>query len=251
MDVPIHSTSRRSRSLLMTGGNGTPKESSPGSATSGRLWFEVLAVLCLAVFPDLFSAVAVMADWSTRSYPFVQQGSWIIVRAVQVSVPLLLILRLNKEPLAQFGMVRFSWLLDIPLGGLVWMLDLLIWDWVVSRVPASWQTGAMGEGFVEWTKPEGVSGHLLLLAVSLANGFAEEFVMRGYLLPRFERLLHSTWLAILVTSILFASYHAYQGTFGLIGAATTGVVYGSFYCLTRRLWPVCVAHALADFIGLL
>ncbi len=75
--------------------------------------------------------------------------------------------------------------------------------------------------------------------------------MRGYLLTRLEHLLRSTWLAILVTTVLFASYHVYQGPVGLIGAAVVGLVYGAAYRVQRRLWPVCIAHAIADVTGLL
>jgi membrane protease YdiL (CAAX protease family) len=75
--------------------------------------------------------------------------------------------------------------------------------------------------------------------------------MRGYLLPRFERLLGSAWRAILITALLFASYHVYQGFRCAAGVFAVGLVYGGSFCLLRRLWPLCIAHAMTDFIGLL
>jgi membrane protease YdiL (CAAX protease family) len=74
--------------------------------------------------------------------------------------------------------------------------------------------------------------------------------MRGYLIARFERLLRSTWLAVLITTVMFGSYHLYQGVGPAIVIAASGLVYAAAFCWFRRLWPLCVAHALADFIAL-
>ena len=71
--------------------------------------------------------------------------------------------------------------------------------------------------------------------------------MRGYLLPRLERLLCSTRLSVLVTTALFASYHIYQGIGAAIGIAAVGFVYALAFCCFRRLWPLCAAHVIVDF----
>jgi hypothetical protein len=67
--------------------------------------------------------------------------------------------------------------------------------------------------------------------------------MRGYLIPRLEQLLRSTWIAVLVSTLLFASYHVYQGAASTIIIGAMGLVYAVSFCLFRRLWPLCVAHA--------
>ena len=91
-------------------------------------------------------------------------------------------------------------------------------------------------------------GYLLVAVVFAAGGFSEELVMRGYLIPRLERLLQSTWVAVVVTSVLFGSYHLYQGTAYAIASAVLGLFLGVAFCLTRRLWPLCAAHALYNFL---
>jgi uncharacterized protein len=55
-------------------------------------------------------------------------------------------------------------------------------------------------------------------------------------------------MAVLVTTALFGSYHMYQGPVGAIGATAIGLVYAIAFCLLRRLWPLCIAHALHDFL---
>lgn len=58
---------------------------------------------------------------------------------------------------------------------------------------------------------DGVPGYFVVLIGCAAGAFCEELVMRGYLIPRLERLLRSTRIAVLVTTAVFASYHIYQG----------------------------------------
>ena len=70
--------------------------------------------------------------------------------------------------------------------------------------------------------------------------------MRAYLIPRLERLLKSTCLSIVVSSVLFASYHLYQGLGSAIGQAATGAVWAASFCWARRLWPLWVAHAATN-----
>jgi len=165
---------------------------------------------------------------------------------LQVSMPLLVILSLTKEPWSQFGIVRISWLPDMAVGAVIWFVAAFVYDFAADALPPPWLVHRD-----LWARPEGVAQHLLLLASSLANGFAEEFVMRGYLLTRFERLLRSTWLAVLITTTLFAGCHLYQGTSGVVNAVVFGLVMGISYCLLRRLWPLCFAHAIADVVGVL
>ena len=76
------------------------------------------------------------------------------------------------------------------------------------------------------------------------------FARRGqaYLIARLQRLLSSTWLAVVVTTALFASYHIYQGTTVMIGTAAFGFVLALAFCWFRRLWPLCLAHALWNIL---
>jgi membrane protease YdiL (CAAX protease family) len=97
-------------------------------------------------------------------------------------------------------------------------------------------------------RPDGIARFFLLVVAQGANGFAEELVMRAYLITRLERLLSTTWVAVVVTTVLFASYHIYLGFAGMIGAAAIGFVYAISFCWFRRLWPLCVAHALHNIL---
>ncbi len=220
-----------------------------GRTTRG-LWFEVAAVFCLAVLPDLFTAVVSAGGGVSQECSFACQELFTIVRSLRVALPLLVILHLGRERLAQFGIVRFSWSGDIASSVAVWFAAWMAWYVAMSMVPASVVAEAMSKPAYHWASPSGAGDILLLLAASLANGFAEEFVMRAYLITRLERLLGSTVLAVLVSTTLFASYHIYQGWLALVGVAAVGLVYALVFCLQRRLWPIALAHAIVNFTAL-
>ena len=97
-------------------------------------------------------------------------------------------------------------------------------------------------------RPEGTAAFCLLFVACAAGGVSGELVMRGYLIPRLERLLRSSWAAVLVTSLLFVSYRLYQGVTPVVTDVAFGLVCAAWFCLLRRLWPLCLAHAIHNFI---
>ena len=99
-----------------------------------------------------------------------------------------------------------------------------------------------------------LAGYLALAWVSAA--FAEELVLRGFLLTRLEALagtgLAATVLAVVGQALLFGAGHWYLGMRGVTIAALAGLVYGTVYaCNGRNLVPLVVAHGLTDSLSLI
>lgn len=85
------------------------------------------------------------------------------------------------------------------------------------------------------------SAILTIVYVTVAVTYEEVFY-RGYLASRLEGLGQPTLAVALVTSILFASTHIYQGWYGPIHAFGFGLLaYGSRR-LYGSLWPGFLAH---------
>jgi membrane protease YdiL (CAAX protease family) len=82
----------------------------------------------------------------------------------------------------------------------------------------------------------------------LANSVAEEIVMRGYMIDRLERLFGKSWLAILISSLLFGSYHIHLGLLGAGTAVVIGMVFGTWFVWTRRLGALIVAHTIYNLL---
>jgi membrane protease YdiL (CAAX protease family) len=221
----------------------------PTRSTS-ELWMETSVVLILAMLPSLYGFVSSLITGQSGSVSFLDDHLYYIMRAVWSSVPVLYLIHRSRESWANFGLVRPRLVQD-GLGG------ILIWAAKVTATTAMWFfTFAWfgGDGlrlFLSnwWVFPRPVGAeYLLLVFSSCAIGFSEELVMRGYLIPRFERLLGSSWKAVAMTTMLFALWHLYQGPGGVIATAVCGLISGVAFCWIRRLWPIALAHALLDFV---
>lgn len=89
----------------------------------------------------------------------------------------------------------------------------------------------------------------------LMAGFGEETVFRGFMFERLGKLLGGGRMAkisiVLFTSAWFAlSHYANQGWTGVEQAAITGLVFGSIFATTRRIWMIMIAHAVFDLTAL-
>jgi membrane protease YdiL (CAAX protease family) len=90
-----------------------------------------------------------------------------------------------------------------------------------------------------------------LFAVIVGAGFSEETVFRGFMFERLRKLFGRGAIAmtaiVLLTSAWFAAAHyPNQGVDGVKQAAFTGLVFGSVFAVTGRIWPLMVAHAAFD-----
>ena len=96
----------------------------------------------------------------------------------------------------------------------------------------------------------------MLLAVTVAGGFGEETVFRGFLFERLRRVLGprlpATAITLFLTTALFAVLHyPEQGLAGAEQATMTGLVFGGLYLATKQLWVPMIAHASFDITAVL
>lgn len=96
-----------------------------------------------------------------------------------------------------------------------------------------------------WTIP-------MLLFAAVKASLLEEVVVVAYLFDRLRKLGVTAKLQILISALLRASYHLYQGFGGFIGNFFMGLVFGYLYQRFGRVMPLVVAHFLLDaavFVG--
>jgi len=85
----------------------------------------------------------------------------------------------------------------------------------------------------------------------VVGGFGEETVFRGYLFERLGKLLGPSLpaqtVSVVMSTVLFASLHYFdQGMAGAQQAIITGLVFGTIFAATKRIWIVMCAHAAFD-----
>jgi membrane protease YdiL (CAAX protease family) len=218
-----------------------PEAAKTAPAVSDRaLWLEVFAVLSVGYFPYLTSSIVHAVQPAASRMYWLDALAASVYSACAIFVVLYLISR-SGEPWAAFGVTRPDF------GDLLLGLTLFAADFVVAGVirsllpddPAGWLAS------YPWPRP-GVD-YLLLAVREAMNGFGEELVMRAYLITRLERLLGSRLQAVLLSAVLFTSYHLHYGPGGgLLSILAFGLLFGAAYLLLRRVWPLALAHMLTD-----
>ena len=101
----------------------------------------------------------------------------------------------------------------------------------------------------------GAAAALFVPVLIIKAGFGEETFFRGYLFERLGKLygqsLGAKVLTVLVTSAFFASLHYFeQGAAGVQQAAIVGLVFGTIFAYTGRIWMLMCAHAAFDLTAL-
>jgi membrane protease YdiL (CAAX protease family) len=222
-----------------------------------NLWVEIGVVLLVCVVPFLFTSLADLYLIDRRSrVSFLYHALSSLVRSAGSIGLVLYIIWRSGEPIERFGLRRFRFFPDVFGGiciwGVGWLSYRLLWFALPHMIGGAAYTYLLRHRYtLGYLLPSGALECALLAIVCLANGFAEELVMRAYLIPRFEELLGSTGLALLYSTALFAGYHTYQGTLGFINVAVLGFIQGASFCLLRRLAPVGLAHAIQDFYAIM
>jgi uncharacterized protein len=95
----------------------------------------------------------------------------------------------------------------------------------------------------------------MLFAMIVGAGFGEETVYRGYLFERLGKLfgpgLGAKTAIVLLTSVWFGLLHyPVQGLAGVEQATIVGLVFGTIFAVTGRIWMLMCAHAAFDLTAL-
>lgn len=86
------------------------------------------------------------------------------------------------------------------------------------------------------------------LLLSVVNGAFEEFFLTRYLIEALAGAGAS--IALGVSALIRITYHLYQGPTGAVSILAIGLVLTSFYWRFREIWPVMLAHMIADLAAL-
>jgi membrane protease YdiL (CAAX protease family) len=206
--------------------------------TDRTLWGEVCAVLAVGVVPHLLSAGITLRIPPESPLPYwIDAIQLTVLSGCTIYVTLYLIHR-GGESWERFGMPRPS-LWDVLLGVGLLFASMALWFWCGL---VAWGTGATSD--YSYSLPETPADYALMVPKFGASAFSEELVTRVYLITRFEYLLRSRGSAVVLSAVLFATYHGYQGVVGLVDTMAFGLVYGVAFLLFRRVWPLAIGHAL-------
>lgn len=88
-----------------------------------------------------------------------------------------------------------------------------------------------------------------VLAITVLNPIFEEIFVCGYLITALKTA-RSPLFAVNISVGVRLLYHLYQGAVGVISIVPLGLIFAHWYARTGRLWPIVIAHAILDLVGL-
>jgi membrane protease YdiL (CAAX protease family) len=93
-----------------------------------------------------------------------------------------------------------------------------------------------------------VFGHstLAALPVFLLNPFVEELIVRAYLMTEVQALTNSWIPAIILSTVIQASYHLYYGWQTALAMGFQFLVLSIYFAKTRRAAPIILVHMVFD-----
>jgi membrane protease YdiL (CAAX protease family) len=178
---------------------------------------------------------------------------WTVYEVVVAGVALGL-MWISGEPWSVFGIKKPRWSMDLittffvasavlatSLVGIDLLQAILLEFLSPDRVKAL-------SAYDAWDyPPKGLPGVLAIAICSLAIGFSEELVMRGYLISRLQQLVQSKTTSVIISAALFGLFHANDGVLSVGVTTLVGLVFGVAFVVTKRIWPLVFAHAFVDF----
>lgn len=182
-----------------------------GNGTASTTGFSNAGFDAMLVFELILAATAVAVLWSRR-YPVQTLWPQASWRGALTALGLYLAVVL---------LCRVGWILVPPQAGYP-LADIM------ENTSVSWSS---------------------VIPVAIVNGTYEEVFLMGYLMRGLRRFGGST--AIGITVLVRMLYHIYQGPGGVLAVTLCGIVFGVYYQRRGQLFPVVLAHVIADMAAFL
>jgi hypothetical protein len=160
--------------------------------------------------------------------------------------------QISRTPWREIGYVRpLSWARTIAVGILFGVAFKFAMKAIVMPLLGA---PPVNQAYHWVTGNPAVLPYMFFLLIVVA-GFGEETLFRGWMFERLGKLFGSSGWAksaiILITTGIFASLHYFdQRIPGVEQAAITGLVFGTIFAMTGRLFMLMIAHAAFDLTAL-
>jgi CAAX protease family protein len=210
---------------------------------SPRLEFAIVVLGAFGVFVagSVFAAFGASAPTQISN----EQLQSLIVYEPIVAVVLLTFLRIRQWNLQRFGIKSGAreTLVGVGLAIAAYLAYVVVFAVAAGLSPFVAQVAA------NQTLVAPGLGLPLVIAVSIVNPAFEELFVAGYIITAL-RERRGFWTAVNVSIAVRLLYHLYQGPIGVLSIVPLGFTFAYWYGRTGRLWPLIVAHAIFDLVGL-
>jgi len=129
---------------------------------------------------------------------------------------------------------------DVVLAALAWVA------WGFLERGLAWLGGHAATPAVGSILPTRPIEIALWIVLSLAAGFTEELVFRGYLMRELSAMTRSRPAGLVLQAVLFGIAHGYQGVAAMLRITLIGLGFGLLAFRLRSLRAAMLAHAWTD-----
>ncbi len=205
-----------------------------------QIWIEVILLAALVAFP-LWAALAVPA--STSHWTLFQDGLMRLAQYIPICGLVLYFMSRSGKGKAHFGLGRNRDFFGVVsfVGGLIVVGFFCIWldDTLRQAVQSGMAEPDLSQlGPVPYTTMQWIG----MLPVLYVGAAFEELVFRGFMVARLLEATNNRWLAVFFPSVIFGSYHIYQGWEWLVGSTIYGILFSWMFMEWRRLKALIWAH---------
>jgi membrane protease YdiL (CAAX protease family) len=143
--------------------------------------------------------------------------------------------------------------LEVPEVGpfLSWTVGLVVAGLALAMLfrPLERRISGGPPPFMAQLLPRTSEERVTFAGLSLAAGWGEEMVYRGYVPALLVAVGMDLWVAFGVSSVSFGVLHAYQGPAGILRTTAMGLLLALPVAFTGSLYPAMAAHALYDLVA--
>ncbi len=233
----------------LAGGDGV------GSAFGWTL-LEAFALLAVVFVAFMLKDTVLTSAWADSMRPSALVWLRVVALAVfyTVQISALLFLahrrRVGLLDAVHMGWADSSWrskgISALWVAGLLVAMRLFAWIYGVSAQALGWDPPVRwNSNLTDVFGPGSVGLVLAVLMVVLVGPVIEEMVFRGVLLPAFDARV-GRWMALAISSALFAGYHFNPWLF--IPTFALGFTAGWLALKRESLWPAIALHSLYNVI---
>lgn len=155
----------------------------------------------------------------------------------------------NGEPVTGIGWTLRQPLREIGLG-MVCFVPFFFCAGLLKKALLRAGLSAPTTPLPSFLKAQGPAQASLAVILVTVVALSEETIFRGYLLLRFRGVLRNTTASVLLSTLIFAVGHGYEGSAGLVTVGAMGAVFALVYLWRGSLIAPIVMHFLQDFLGI-
>ncbi|MCJ7702529.1 MAG: CPBP family intramembrane metalloprotease [Anaerolineales bacterium] len=206
-----------------------------------KQWLALLFVLPIYIFP-VARYLSKEGSFSLRDM-FIYSG---VICAIEIAAILFLQRILIGEKISALNLKSARLRQDF-LAGILLGIVTLVFSFVVRAILSRWlenetvsSMGGLFDGLL--TNPKLT---ILWLGPLILIGVSQEELTRAFTLNRLWRIWPKpagVWFATIISALIFALAHIFEGLTGVIWAALYGLIMAIYYIYYGRLTPMIISH---------